>query len=217
MNNNMMCELIEVLTIKKGENPHNYEVCWKTFYDECLKSLRAIVCKKHFEFNADWTQEDYEHDVMLKVFDKMDSYDSKCGHFITWFSTLSTRIYYKKYNKAKNEMANGNFTIPMYIENNDNDTINIIDHYKYSTSVEKDYFYNISSDKLYNAIANLKDNYRNVVMLCDIQGIKPKDAAKILGCKSEDVYRWLTRAHASLKTFIINEEMEEDLSYEYEL
>lgn len=217
MNNKIMCDLIDVLTIKVKDNSFDHELCWKKFYEECIHSLRTIVHKKNFTFDADWTQEDFEHDVMLKVIDKIDSFDAKCGHFSTWFTTISTRIYYKKFNRVKVALENGFSTIPIYIKNDNNESINVIDHYKYSTSVEQDLFHNLGSKNLCQAIVSLKDNYRDVVILCDLQGLKPSEASKHLGCKSEDVSRWLSRAHASLKSTIIKEEIVEDLSYEYEL
>lgn len=211
MNNEKIVALIKGIVDAKGQGTYEHEMCWVELNKECVDALKKIVYSKNFTFNAEWDFDDFMQDVMSSIFKNLKIYDATRASFYTWFRTISTRIYYKnRYNKEI-------ISIPMYLENEDNEIVNIIDQCKYRTSVENDYFYNLSCEKLYDAINQLRDNYRDVVILCDIEGLKPGEAAKILGQKREVVYRWLNRAHDKLKDFIVAEAMEEDLSNEYEL
>lgn len=135
----------------------------------------------------------------------------------TWFHIITASIYNKFYNERKLLKEKGFETISMYRENDDNDVINIIDLNKCNKSVEKQYFYKLSCEQLYDAIYSLRDNYRDSVILCDIEGLKPREASKELGRKSEDVYRHLNRAHDKLKSIIVNEEIEEEFYDDYDL
>ena len=125
----------------KDENNYEQELCWKIFYNECVDVIRTIVYKKNFTFDAEWSQEDFEQDVMIKVFNRLDTYDSECGKFSTWLSYIINRTYYKKYNKAKREKEKGFTVIPMMVENSENNSYNIIDYFKYVHSIEKEYFF----------------------------------------------------------------------------
>lgn len=217
MDNGKIVAIIRELADVQGKGNYSNEMLWGELCEECVKELRKMVTRKQYVFTSDYAQEDFEQDVMMVIFENLHRYDATRAQFNTWFRRISANIYNKFYNQQKRLMENDVRTISMYIENDENEEGNIIDCYKYSKSVEKDYFYSISCGKLYNAIQHLKDNYRDVVMLCDMAGFKPGEAADILGQKREIVYRWLNRAHDKLEKFIVDEDMEEDIYDEYNL
>ncbi len=217
MNNERTLTIVNELVKVNCKRSYVYEMLWSELYGECIKELRNIVRRREYSFASDYSQEDFEQNVMITIFEKLYEYDALRAKFSTWLWKVSTNIYNKFYNERKRLKENGFETISMYRENDDNEVVNIIDIDKYSKSVEKEYFYNLSSERLYDAIDNLRDNYRDVVILCDIEGQKPREASKVLGRKSEDVYRWLNRAHDNLERFIVKEEIEEDFVDEYDL
>lgn len=217
MNNERTLAIVNELVKVNDKKSYAYEMRWSELYKECIKELRNIVRRREYSFASDYSQEDFEQNVMITIFEKLYEYDALRAKFSTWLWKISANIYNKFYNERKRLKENGFETISMHRENDDNEVVNIIDIDKYSKSVEKEYFYNLSSERLYDAIDNLRDNYRDVVILCDIEGRKPREASKVLGRKSEDVYRWLNRAHDNLERFIVNEEIEEDFVDEYDL
>lgn len=217
MNNERTLVIVNELVDMKGKSTYECEMLWCELYEECIKELRKMVYKKHYTFASDYAQEDFEQDVMITIYKKLHEYDAMRAKVSTWIHMISANIYIKFYNERKRLKEKGFETISMYKENDDNEVINMIDLNKGSKSVEKEYFYKLSCERLYNAIYNLKDNYRDSVILCDMEGLKPREASKVLGCKNEDVYRHLNRAHNKLKRTILNEELDEEFFDEYEL
>ena len=211
MNNERLLAIVNELVNMKGERTYEHEMLWCELYEECIKELRKMVLKKHYTFASDYAQEDFEQDVMITIYKKLHEYDAIRAKVSTWLHMISANIYNKFYNERKHLKEKGFETISMYKENDDKEIINMIDLYKHSNSTEKDYFYNLSCERLYDAICHLRDNYRDSVILCDIEGLKPREASKVFGRKNEDVQRWLNRAHDTLERYITNEEMEEDL------
>ena len=189
------------------------EMYWIELYEECKKTLMNMAKCENYQFDDLWELSDFVQEVMIIVCEKIQTYDINRSKFATWVKKIGKNVYYDYLRSIRNKAKE----LSMYIDNDNNEELNIIDTFKYSMSVEDNYFYRISSDKLYNAINNLRDNYRDVVMLCDIEGLKPSEASKVLGIKREDVYRRLNRAHNKLLQFVVSEEIEEDFSYEYEL
>lgn len=210
MKNEKIIEMIKVLGEMTDNDSYEYKMIWNELYEVCVNELHKLVNKKQYYFTSDYSQEDFEQDVMTNIFDKIWQYDATRGQFNTWIWRIGTNVY----NSYRKLIDNKLKTVSMYVENED---INIIDCYKYSKSVEKEYFYNISSGELYKFISQLKDNYRKVVILCDIRGLKPSEAAKILGEKREDIYRWLNRAHNNLEKIITDNKIVENIYEEYEL
>ena len=85
--------------------------------------------------------------------------------------------------------------------NENGEEASIIDLYHSTKSIEDMVLHNQSWEMVYEAINSLKENYRDVVMLCDVMNRKPHEAAVILGCKPADVSRWLNRAHKKLSAY----------------
>ena len=217
MENTKIVEMVKKIVDMKGEKTYECEMLRGELYNLCVKELRKMAGARQYSFSNDYSQEDFEQDVIMIVFEKLNQYDITRGQFNTWIRKIGANIYNKFYNGHKRLSENGLRTISMYVENDENEVSNIIDYYKYSKSVEKELLFNMSSEKIYKTIAQLRENYRKVVVLCDIQGLKPSEAANVLGEKREDVYRWLNRAHDSLEKIIVNEEIEEDIYEDYEI
>ena len=217
MNNQRTLAIINELVDAKGTRTNEQEMLWCELYEECVKEVRNIVRRKNYSFAIDYTQEDFEQEVMITIYKKLYEYDALRAKVSTWLHMISATIYNKFYNERKRIKEKGFAMIPMYKENDDKEVINMVDLNKFSKSVEKEYFYNMSCERVYDAINHLRDNYRDVVMLCDIEGLKPREASKVLGCEAKVVYRNLNRAHDNLERTIVNEELDEDLLDEHEL
>ena len=215
MNNERTLALINALLDEKKSGTYEKELLWEEFYEMCIKELRKKVIYKNYTFGPEWDQEDFEQDVMMTVLGKLDKYDPSRTKFTTWLATISSRIYYKRFNKEKvaNEWKT-NFVYEDAYENSDVEMSNYANH---TRSVEDEYFHRCDMEDIQNMIAGLKDNYREVFILCNMEGKKSKEVAKLLGHKVEDIYKWLHRANKKIVEHIVDESLESALFYEYEL
>lgn len=213
MNNEMMCMLINNVTCGNVEDTFEKEMCWNELYEECEKILTIVARSNNFEFDSLWELSDFVQEVMISVCDKIQTYNLNRGKVATWIKMLGKNVYYDYKRSIRNKVKE----LPMYFENDNNEEINIVDKVKLGTSVEDAYIYNITSDKIYDIINNLRPSYRDVVTLHYIEGFEPMEISKMLRIKRDDVYGRLSRGRKKLKDIFLREKIEEDLSYEYEL
>ena len=213
MNNIKMISLIEKVVNVKGERSFLQELCWGELYDECIKGLRGL--ERGLKFHVEWDNEDFEQDVMIEIFKCLDKYNPNCGSFYNWLRAIAKNVYNKNY--YRNEKCKGIETIPMYVENEEKELINIIDVCKCTNSIEEEYFENVNYREICDVINTLDEKYRQVVILSCIYGLKPREVARQLGIDSGVVRVRLSRARSKLKTLIGGNPMREFVDYEYEL
>ncbi len=215
MNNERTLELINSLLDEKKNGTYEKELLWKEFYEMSINELKTKINCRNYLFASKQDQEDFEQEVMMIVFSKLKKYDPSRTKFSTWLETISSRIYFKKYKKEK--VASERTATFLYEDAYANGDGEMSYYSNYSKSVEDEYFHNCDMEDIQNAIAGLKDNYREVFILCNIEGKKPGEAAKLLGCKVEDVYKWLHRANKKIAEYIMEKSLEDALFYEYEM
>ena len=149
---------------------------------------------------------------MLKVWTERKKFNPNKAGFNKWLTVLSISIYQKHYNKFYGKNARQVSTVSMNVECEGGEEINLIDENCFEPSAEKRAFTKVFWNQFYDELDKMPENYRKVVKMCDLDGYKPAQAAKVLGCKAEDVSRWLQRAHKNLRKYIPIEEIYSELA-----
>ena len=212
MNNTRTLELINALVNGKEERTYREEMLWSEFYEACVKELNKKASMRNYDFfDIDWSQEDYVQEVMFEVFKNLHKYDVARAQFATWLGGVGDRIYRKHLSMCTKKRNKGFEVTTMYVEDDECKDLNIIDKFDCTNSVEKDYFHELAMSTMYDAIDGLKSNYRKVVTLCDLEGRKPREVAKVLGCNSKDVHDWLYRGHRALAKSLDDEAFEGEI------
>ena len=47
--------------------------CWCDLYEECIHEVRNIARRKNYTFASDYSQEDFEQDVIIMIYNKFQS------------------------------------------------------------------------------------------------------------------------------------------------
>ena len=223
MDNKKMLAIIENVVRMDGTKTFEQERCfnelWEEIYLECMKTLHHIEKKR--TFYQDWSEEDFEQEVMIKVFNNLGLYVSQRGKFSTWLSVVATNTYFDHYKKCENKCNDKKIgiryeVVSMFEERDNQEKTNSIDEYRYVAGVDEEYDNKEVNEKLYAAIDQLRENYRAVIILCDLNGLKTKQVAKILSVRSKDVSQWRYRALEQLR-HKLHDELEEELCEEFEI
>jgi len=115
------------------------------------------------------TNEDLEQEVYVKVWKNQDKYVEK-GNFKTWINTIAKNVS-KDYLKSARYKVDQNSTA-------DEDVINSIKDNK--ATPELTLLSKIRQKRIIEAIEGLKPKFKEVIMLCEIEGYTYEDAAKKL-------------------------------------
>ena len=176
------------------------ENAWCVLVEHCKERFEIIVRSRGWTFSKDWDKEDFFQEVCLKMYVDLPKYDANRSNIATWFNLLCYITYLKHHEVRKRKEGNMVSVSPV-LYNENGEEASIIDLYHSTKSIEDMVLHNQSWEMVYEAINSLKENYRDVVMLCDVMNRKPHEAAVILGCKPADVSRWLNRAHKKLSAY----------------
>lgn len=116
------------------------------------------------------TNEDLEQEVFVKVWKNQDKYEEK-GSFKSWISTIAKNISkdYLKSNVKKNE---NNLTTDDVVVNSIKDN---------KLTPESSLLNKIRQKRIIEAIENLKPKFKEVIILCEIDGYTYEETAKKLG------------------------------------
>lgn len=116
------------------------------------------------------TNEDLEQEVFVKVWKNQDKYEEK-GSFKSWISTIAKNISkdYLKSNVKKNE---SNLTTDDVVVNSIKDN---------KLTPESSLLNKIRQKRIIEAIENLKPKFKEVIILCEIDGYTYEETAKKLG------------------------------------
>lgn len=168
----------------------------------CDKQLNIVIRKRGYGFYADWSVEDFCAEAIESVWKKCKTFDENEGSFSAWFGKVAQNIYFKHCDKQKRTVD----TVPMITETEEGSEVNIIDLQVFTNSCEDEVMDRMASERAMEAVDNLSENQREAIRLCNFEGYKPAEAAKIMGCKPDDVYRYLNRAKAKLEKEAIKED-----------
>ena len=144
--------------------------------------------------------EDIAQNVFIKIFKALP----KCkfeSEFSTWMYriVINEAITISKKNKYD--------IVPLEVNSSeDEEQSNIIDFLKSEDNTEESLIREELNKNLHKAISQLKDNYRAVITLRDIEDYSYEEIAKMLNVSTDNVKIWLFRARAKLKEILLKED-----------
>ena len=115
--------------------------------------------------------EDLEQEVYIKAWKNSDKYQER-GNFKSWISTIAKNV-------SKDYLKSAGFKV-MNSSTSDEITLNTIKDFKQTPEMNT-----ISSERqkrIINAIEGLRPKFKEVIMLCEIQGYTYEEASKKLKC-----------------------------------
>ncbi len=128
---------------------------------QSIQNIIKLITKEH--------NEDIEQEVYVKIWKNADKYKEQ-GNFKTWVCTIAKNLS-KDYLKSAQRRQSQNSTA-------DDEVMNSIKDNK--AAPELKLLQKIRQKKIYDAIQNLKPKFKEVVILCEIDGLSYEQAAKKL-------------------------------------
>ncbi len=139
-------------------------------FDEIIKNNKQNI-KNIIRLITRQDNEDIEQEVYIKLWKNTDKYEER-GSLKSWINTIAKNTS-KDYLKSAVVKHEQNCTA------DENVLVNIKDRKR---SPEDNLMVSERQKTIINAIENLKPKFREVIMLCEIQGYTYEDAAKKLSC-----------------------------------
>lgn len=141
--------------------------------------------------------EDAAQEVFVKAYRAISGFDGKAS-FKTWLYKIASNVAMDELRKRKRR--NSDKTVSLYTDSEDGE-------YELPLSNEKDEPFeearkNELQKVLQNAIGELKDEYRLVVVMRDVQNISYEDIAKTTGLSLGTVKSRISRGRLSLKKIL---------------
>ena len=139
-------------------------------FEELIKSNRQNV-KNIIKLITKHENEDLEQEVYIRVWENSDKYEER-GNFRSWISTVAKNIS-KDYLKSASFKNQNNTTSDEFIMNSVKDSKQNPELVEVSKQRQA---------RIINAIENLRPKFKEVIMLCEIQGYTYEEASKKLKC-----------------------------------
>lgn len=139
-------------------------------FNDLVKANKQNV-KNIIRLITNQENEDLEQEVFLKVWKNSDKYEER-GSFKSWINTVAKNVS-KDYLKSAMFKNSNNTT-------SDDIVLGTIKDDRQSPEAKT--VANERQFRIINAIEDLKPKFKEVIMLCEIQGYSYEDAAKKLKC-----------------------------------
>lgn len=139
-------------------------------FNDLVKANKQNV-KNIIRLITNQENEDLEQEVFLKVWKNSDKYEER-GSFKSWINTVAKNVS-KDYLKSAMFRNSNNTT-------SDDIVLGTIKDDRQSPEAKT--VANERQFRIINAIEDLKPKFKEVIMLCEIQGYSYEDAAKKLKC-----------------------------------
>lgn len=141
--------------------------------------------------------EDIAQNVFIKIFKALPKFKFE-SEFSTWMYRIVINEAITVSKKNKHDI------VPLNINNSeDEEKSNIIDFLKSEDNTEESLIQKEIQENLHKALAQLKDNYRTVLVLRDIEDYSYEEIAKILNVSNDNVKIWIFRARTKLKEILL--------------
>jgi RNA polymerase sigma-70 factor (ECF subfamily) len=165
-----------------------YEILVKRYKDPLTNFVYRFVGDKD-------VCTDIVQDTMIKFYLNKDSYKS--------FAKFSTWIYTIAGNLAKNELKRRKRRTVLSIHNDDEDSFLQIEDKKF-ISPDRAADNEIKSSMIQKALMKVKEVYREVVILRDVQGMSYEEIAEITGLSIGTVKSRINRGRTQLQKLLKN-------------
>ena len=138
--------------------------------------------------------QDLVQDTIVRALRFQDRFEMGTN-FKAWIYTILTRTFIHKYRRSKREReildgaSRGDVTARFHSEKSR----------VASNAPEATYLHNVLSDDVLHALDDLPEDFRTVVVLCDIEGLSYKDIAEVIDCPVGTVMSRLYRGRRLLE------------------
>lgn len=161
---------------------------------EKYKTPLYKLCVNLHKNNAN--AEDLFQDTWIKAFKYMNSFD-RSKNFEPWLFTIAINLYKDNYRKVKRWFSKS----IDFFDITEKDSV--IDNIRATTYLpEESYDNSQDKEQLRNAINNLKDDFRVVIILFYYNGLKQKEISEILKIPEGTVKSRLNKAKKLLKNYM---------------
>jgi len=140
--------------------------------------------------------EDLVQETFLKAFRFWDSYE-KGTNVRAWLFRIMKNAYINRYRKEKKEPETVEY---QEVENFYN---NVRGSAAESSDLQEAVFSNLLEDEVSRAIAELRDDFRTVVILCDIEELTYEEVAEFVDCPVGTVRSRLHRGRKLLRAGLL--------------
>lgn len=172
----------------------------KVAFKELVKRYQKIVYAFLYQLAPEWEDlNDLSQEVFIRVFRGIHSLKSPHA-FKSWVNQIVVNIFYDELRKRPKQAKN--FSLDQAFEHEEFGQElqrQIID----TSSVPDDVFSNTElKNILQNAISQLPEQYRTVIVLRELQGLQYDEMAELLNCAIGTIKSRLSRAREKLQDII---------------
>ena len=197
-------DMIRVLLNRGEASVTQINASSRLLLELCRASARFHLYYFHYKDTV-MDEEDFTGVIVIRVLENIKSYDESKGAFSTW-------LYYIGKGVVSGEKKKKRLSCCSYYDTYGKDQdLTVIDMLTTGNSTEDEVLSSCTSELLLELMPELPEHYRQAIELCEMQDMKPSDAAKILKCKPSDVSIWKCRALDKLRKLIEERELKEDL------
>jgi RNA polymerase sigma-70 factor (ECF subfamily) len=165
----------------------------KEAYKELFERYSGKILSYLYRYIGDYQKaEDITIETFLDVYNRLPSYREE-GKFLSWVYKIAINFAKKEFRKKSRKEI-------LLDEPPDEEGRDIIGDLAVDDKLRPDYqaAENELEECIEKTIHALDEKYKNVLLLCDIQGLSYEEAASILKCKAMTVGAQLSRARQLL-------------------
>ena len=141
--------------------------------------------------------EDIAQNVFVKIFKALPKFKFE-SEFSTWMYRI---VINESITISKKKKGN---IVPLDINNSeDEENSNLINFLKSDDNTEKELIQKETQEIVQKALSKLKDNYKMVLTLRDIEDFSYEEIAKMMNASIENVKIWIFRARNRLKEILL--------------
>ena len=168
-------------------------------YQEIFESVRKSVEVYGKAGGRDLSAEELEdlfQDSILKALKYCRAFDSSKSKAKTWANRIAFNAQRDAYREHNKQIAK--FVHPTALNNQEGFRISFFDRVADGYAADREVEGNEAVNRIMNAIDSLSENYRFIISL-QMEGMKPKKMAEIIGCSANAASTLLFRARKALK------------------
>lgn len=168
-------------------------------YQEIFESVRKSVEIYGKAGGRDLSAEELEdlfQDSILKALKYCEAFDSSKSQAKTWASRIAFNAQRDAYREHNKQIAK--FVHPDTLSDEEELNVSFFDRVAGGYSADREVEGNEAVERIMNAIGSLNENYQFIISL-QLEGMKPKKMAELIGCTADAAATLLCRARKALK------------------
>ena len=168
-------------------------------YQEIFESVRKSVETYGKAGGRDLSAEELEdlfQDSILKALKYCNRFDPAKAQAKTWANRIAFNAQRDAFREHNKHLAR--FVRPEALDEDGEPDGSFFDEVSDGYSADREVEGNEAMDRIENAISSLNENYQFIISL-QLEGLKPKKMAKLIGCTADAASTLLCRARKALK------------------